>query len=1347
METGATKLVEKGLNFIENSIDKASVKIRRHIFSKKVLKPFNIYLFTVRLYWLLCFKLDNLNMVQSKEQYYASLIEKNFLSILLSKETSSKINPSQSSTPDLSQTESGVSGVPGINKVNQFIDQCSDNQEFISRLKNKLDHDIHFISEIIKYVKDKKPDLLNTSYINNSDVLYEDYVNQSILQQFKNAEWFNFVNTWNNNQCTYEEWEYNKAKADRLNDFVTASSSAGTTAKTNMGYPFAEVPEPTGMGPVQLKLTKRPKVFSTRCTIKDDLTLENDGNTNYNVNSNFMSYSFIESDLIYILTIVINRVLYGDMDNCYFDWYNDTSGQRSYRGDTLIHKTNPSDLDASEFILNNLVKFNKYISYLINTNTPGLAGIIKLHSKVLMEKHSENDYEFIKSHHNNNKKITMKGTLSTLQILTTNMFDKFIKETKLLESHQTSDNKCTHKDKDSSKEPWKTIKSMGINLYTSSLAWKTLFYLKKMLLFLYQSALTLNDHNFVTLLKKDDIDSNKITISYSSEVNDKVINPSSENIKINHHSNKKNQNHNNDILNLIYIPSLDINTLHERINSIKSDIWLGRGSDTSSLDINKNILESEYLSVVYQGLCFDITEDEARRKMDEITNDAEENDLMKSLNAEAENVSNIVNNMVLKGGITTKNMNEKTIKENISNFFSELWKDCKEVFKSAIKSYQMNVENIKESAHLTQKLISGDNLRNIYNLIKECSSDLLSENYLSFIAKINTLTNYKFEFTHNNPPLLNVDQLIKRFSISDSQIIQSIQPPSYSNYNPLLTKYIMIGCIKGNLNDYKKIDNNIIKVNLHQHWATKYSFILLRVKDINIIEANQYDPDIENTIKKIFTINDRSDNYSKLSSYYNIPYICDNCSARRNDSRTLQLHTEKLFIEQLAQYIYFYEYQNYYLNKNNKSQIISMILNTILDQTDELYYKFIVSFKNSESKNSIDLSRYKLNCGPIKYSQDFGDSVQNRNVYTELNLSMGDQRLYEKTNDTEKGISSNNLIYPLNTYKHYTFNSNDYYKSLILDNNPYKTIPDSFRTKDGVININTVNCISQITDDTLSSVITYDPLKLSPCYILRKVIVNENNYNSVVHYKLPIRKLLTTISSNMNILTQNIRSDGTGGYNRNKTIYKNKLMFGGGISVTYNHLKIVLDNLLGCLQEKHIKIGNESIPYLIDDNFNDIYNDYDYSEYIFLENNQASRNINIFSPIINDIKELLYKYTSDNPNRWDIQNKAQELLESSDNEGDDDDDDDDDDKQIDSDETRDVDDQHQEGSEIVDDEDGMHSDSIVEKEKIGDVDTDPQGDGDNELESVHKGGKNYKSHKKIYNNKKNKYRTSKLCKK
>merc|ERR1712072_287038 len=75
----ASTITEKTTSGISDAISSSKNMIKKGLLGKRIMNPFCIYHFTIKLYWLLCFKLKYDNTFQTEEEYYTNIVINNFL--------------------------------------------------------------------------------------------------------------------------------------------------------------------------------------------------------------------------------------------------------------------------------------------------------------------------------------------------------------------------------------------------------------------------------------------------------------------------------------------------------------------------------------------------------------------------------------------------------------------------------------------------------------------------------------------------------------------------------------------------------------------------------------------------------------------------------------------------------------------------------------------------------------------------------------------------------------------------------------------------------------------------------------------------------------------------------------------------------------------------------------------------------------------------------------------------------------------------------------------------------------------------------------------------------------------
>ena len=1073
------KLIDKGEEYTKDMINWTLLKKHQHDLGIKIIDPFDIYEFTIKIYWLLCFKLKFDNTYQTELEYYSDIVAKNLLQDLYNPRINNSKDEELVDSDNTKLIESNnIDSMILPNSVLKFIESLNESTEFTEELKKNLKGNPLFIKKIVLYAYNKDNTIFNRNnskkYMNTDDIEYEAYVSSSIPKHWKYTEWYSFVENWNNSNCDMNQYNTNKSQGDRESQLINtygmiSDNWKGTTS--GLSYPITEPSDTTDQGKY-LKLTRIPLVFQKNCNIKNSSVQCNEKN----ISENFMNYNLIKDDLVRILYIVISRILYGDFDNCYFDWYNDKSNARLYRED-LQKVPLKEGIDNSEFTIDNLKSFNRYLNYLININTPGLLGIIKLHTRSLKKYNHDNDYEFIKENDDNNKIFTMKGTLSTYQIFNSNIFTKF-KNEKI-----QSSTICV-----SSKLKQKSDTDGISNLYLASLAWKTLYNLKRTLIFLYEYSLILSSSDLTSKINQADLKKQQKSIKHNILKDSEFI-----------FNDIDRHNDSIDMFQSIYIPAINSNKITECIKNIQSDLWLGRYKNNEAINPNKNLLQTEYLSVVYNAVCRDITEDDARLHLDELTNNSQSDQLNQLLDNKSDEINHIVDNLIYKGGITTKNLNKEVITNNIKNVFHNFQKKTTTALASFLKRFDGRDKIIEEYKSETLVLLNGHNLENLYNVIEWTTNSLLSENYLLFFSLINSVSNYNFTDKSTikySKPI----EFINKYSIMNNYSIHSIQPKNYSNMNTYLSKYIIIGFI---YNNNKNLDQN----KYIGQFDKQFKIILLNTEAINNIEDQLHNPgNINDTISDIFKINtnDNKQNENILNSYY----ILDT-------NYTEESH----FIQFMMNILYYYNYQRIFISESNKCNIIGMILNHLFKSNQYFYYKLIISYSDTEYTNTgISIPAYKLNCGPISYKKnaDFDE-------------------------DNNKKIYNGELIKPLHYYYIDENNNINQYpiKYTEIPGNSNKNI---YGIKDinGYLLFHRINCSKQIIKNNtteyekIDNLFTYKPNIVLPYYCL---FINKVYSNT--QYKISIKKLLQVINDNISdLLKSNNPTNKVGGKKKTKKINK-----------------------------------------------------------------------------------------------------------------------------------------------------------------------------------------------------------------
>ena len=536
---------------------------------------------------------------------------------------------------------------------------------------------------------------------------------------------------------------------------------------------------------------------------------------------NFINFDIIKDDLIDIVSMVCDRILYGGWDNCFFDWYDSNSDQHSYRfpqmtnfkqqedGALLQELIEGSGTDDTQFQIDYLTKFRNRLKQLISLNTPELNEIIRLHTISLTNETKDNNLEFYRKIIDDSEQHTYNGTLETFRILNRNMFEKY-KKSKI-------NNPCVE-----------NSRKKELNEMRVSLAWRTLFYLKKTILYLYTFCITIIKNNYLLDINPDDykqgskkyiVDIEGITKSLPTNDDTTEENPP-----------------------LFYIqrtPMLDINHISRQIFNLRKDFGLFKYSNNPDdyLNINTHLLHTEYISMLYQALCKDITEDNARDDIQQLdnSNDNTGQHLDTHLNEMAEELNTVVDNLALKGGIFSKKiLNPRVILNNIKNNFGNLRSSMIDGYKSILKMIDNRNKN-EELYHQSSKLlINNYNLENLYNLVDGAIDSILKKNYLTYFTQISSLINFSFDVMGNQ---LTTRQLIDKFSLDDKSITDKIYPENLG----IIEKHILIGC---SYRSYTDTQNN-------------YKLMFIRYDILDKIRRIQYnDKQKSEMIKKYLLVKD-----------------------------------------------------------------------------------------------------------------------------------------------------------------------------------------------------------------------------------------------------------------------------------------------------------------------------------------------------------------------------------------------------------------------------------------------------------------------------------------------------------
>lgn len=1200
----ASKITEKTIDGIDNTINSAKNTIRQAILGDKLINPFDIYEFTVKLYWLLCFKLNFDNTFITESEYYSNIVTENLLESLYSNETT---------TNNTDVDGNNESSLP--ENVNNFLNENNDilDINLLSQIKSELVENPLFIKKIVANIFENKETFFEKKkvkkYLKQTDVEYAEFVNNSMPKQWTYSEWFVFVNTWNNNNCDLKDFNDTKADADRMVNLQTTYATLSTvpTKIGNSGISYSiPAPEPDTSTPGEkIKLTKIPLVFQKDCEILNDESTIKCGE--YNIQQNFMNFNLIKDDLVRILYIVIRRILYGDFDNCYFDWYNDQSAPRAYRTDLSGTDGSSSKwmLDNLDFILDNLIKFNSYLTYLININTPGILGIIKLHTRSLNDNYGDNDYEFLKNLDENNKKWTMKGTLETSKILNSNLYNKYIKE-KINSSSQ-----CTKKVREQSSEKY------GVpNLYLASLAWKILYNLKRTLLFLYEYSLILSKVDLTKKINDTDLKNNYKSVKYfthktgGSDSRAALQKPNPNLFLLDYDD--SNPDWENQFESL-YIPSVNVTKIAESIKNLKSDLWAGRFKNNEGIDPNKNILQTEYLSVIYRGVCNDLTEDEARRLNDELENSSESDSLDDLLDDKTNEIHDIIDNLIYKGGITTKNINKETVTNNIRNIFTDFTKKSSSVFKSLLKFFDGREKVLKKYQEETITLLNGNNIENLYQVINWGIDSLLSNNYLKFFNLINILANYKF--SRSEPQNYSDENTyIKDYSIINNYTIYSIQPKDFLKNNPLLSKYIIIGniyCPQNSLSQNAKLGT----------FPRKCRVILLKISAINEIENSLYSQNLDKLIIKTFNESQNNNLQNKYVIDTQYQYLENN-----NSGEEVSINEFTKFMMNILNY---YMYQKDYVFQNNKCNTIGIILNNIISQLDSsplIYNKCLISGMESDSNLSTKIPIYTQECNDPNNSIYYTNSSFNTQIDKKSRtLYIGDEikplHYYEDNNPSK--VNSPHIPYLKGGYP-----------GTARLPGPDNVTNNITGVKDinGFIKINRVDC--KLPESEIKK--TFFELKSKNvlpyyCLLLDKIY-------SGVQYKINKDKLLKLISDKLSELIKKPNSeilqnqpDVKGGNKKTKKKYRGGADSDNIAGMKNSHLEIIINNVINGFGNTEFNIGNDMIAYEINDKPDNLYSKEDISKFMIIPESISDKLSNIkkdkhiISDILDDIINIIHK--------------------------------------------------------------------------------------------------------------------------
>ena len=643
---------------------------------------------------------------------------------------------------------------------------------------------IEVLEELYKLV----PDLdIKTQYTN--------YIKQinDIDQGLKHNEWYPFINRWNTGNCSktdYDEAQTNQGNIADAVSKVTKLSQISTSSKISaVKAAQIEVMSAGADSNTQetdvFVLERIPVALSNQINCNIDSFNDNSGTdidqplmicNESTLLENFINFDIIKDDLIDMVSMVCDRILYGGWDNCYFDWYDSSSDQYSYRfpqmtdfgdqedGALLKELMEGSGTDDTQFQIGYLTKFRNRLKQLIALNTPELNEMIRLHAISLKNETKNNNLEFYRKIIDDSEKHTSSGTLETYRILNRNIFEKYKKSKKDI-------NPCVGNSRK------KEFNEMHV-----SLSWRTLFYLKKTMIYLYSLCVTIIKNNYLLDINPDDY--NKGSKNYQVDMDGNT-----------NKLNKKTSNETSKETILFYIqrtPIPDITHINTQITNLKKDWGLLNHSNhpTDYLNINTHLLHTEYISMLYRALCKDVTEDDARDDIPQLdnSNDNSKLEMENYLNNTTEELHNVVDNLSLKGGIFSKNLvNPSIILNNIKQNFNNIGNNMKNGYKSILKSIDNRDKNEKLYHQSSKLLINNYNLENLYNLVDGAIDSMLKKNYLEFFTQISSLIHFSFDVMGNK---LDSTQLIDKFSLDDKSIINKIYPENVGK----MEKHILIGC-------------------------------------------------------------------------------------------------------------------------------------------------------------------------------------------------------------------------------------------------------------------------------------------------------------------------------------------------------------------------------------------------------------------------------------------------------------------------------------------------------------------------------------------------------------------------
>ena len=762
LSKNTTYLFNKGVNYLE---------------MRKLLNPFDIYEFSVILYWFLCFKLSKRNKIQKKETFFTDTLVK-YLSN--DKEKFKTLLNSYQGILTQPQKTSIIENVDKYNYVNSIVKETI----YYILAKDTRDQKV-ILEELYKLI----PDL-------DIKVQYTNYIKQinDIDQGLKHPEWYPFVDRWNNGNCSKTDYDEAKSQTDKVNDAVSkvtklsqiSTSSKTTAVKTaqgevmSAGADSSNPPEPDN-----LILERIPVALSNQSNCNIDSINDKSGTDIDNplmvcnestILENFINFDIIKDDLIDIVSMVCDRILYGDWDNCFFDWYDSSSEQYSYRfpqmtnfeeqpdGALLRELMEGSGTGDTQFQIEYLTKFRNRLKQLISLNTPELNEIIRLHTISLKNETKDNNLEFYKKIIDDSEEHTYSGTLETFRILNRNIFNKYKKS-------KINTNPCVE-----------NSRKKELNEMCVSLAWRTLFNLKKTILYLYTFCITIIKNNYLLDINPDDYKNGSKNYIVDTDGISKSV------------TEKKDTSEDTE-KTLFYIqrtPMLDINHISIQIFNLRKDFGLLNHSNNPNdfLNINTHLLHTEYISMLYQALCKDVTEDEARDEIQQLdnSNDNSKQQLDIHLNNSAEELNNVVDNLSLKGGIFSKKLvNPSVILNNIKNNFDNIRASMTDGYKSIVKLIDNRNKNEKLYHQSSKLLINNYNLENLYNLVDGAIGSILKKNYLTFFSQISSLINFSFDVMGNQ---LTNRQLIDKFSLDDKSITDKIYPENLG----IIEKHILIGC-------------------------------------------------------------------------------------------------------------------------------------------------------------------------------------------------------------------------------------------------------------------------------------------------------------------------------------------------------------------------------------------------------------------------------------------------------------------------------------------------------------------------------------------------------------------------